>query len=276
VRRRDIKAAMAGLKSILIFALVFYCGLVALLYFAQRSLQYFPERIRAAPASAGLPQAEEVVLETADRERVIAWHVPPNASDKPVVLYFHGNGASLRWRADRFRSLIADGSGLLALSYRGYGGSSGSPTEAGLMNDALAAYEFAAARYPPERLVLWGESLGSGVAIPLAAAKPIGHMILQSPFTSAADVGAGRYWFVPVRLLMKDQFRSDLHIGKVTAPVLVLHGDRDDIVPIALGERLYAMINAPKQFVRFRGVGHNDLGVQAVEAAKQFLTQPSR
>ena len=85
-----------------------------------------------------------------------------------------------------------------------------------------------------------------------------------------------RYWFVPVRLLMKDQFRSDLHIAKVTAPVLVLHGDRDDIVPIALGERLYAMISAPKRFVRFRGVGHNDLGAQAVEAAKRFLTEPLR
>jgi fermentation-respiration switch protein FrsA (DUF1100 family) len=256
---------MAGLKSILIYALLFYCGLVALLYFAQRSLQYFPERIRTAPASAGLPQAEEVVLDTADRERVIAWHVPPNAPDKPVVLYFHGNGASLRWRVERFRSLIDDGSGLLALSYRGYGGSTGSPTETGLMNDALAAYEFAVARYPAHSLVLWGESLGSGVAVPLAA-----------PFTSAADVGAARYWFVPVRLLMKDQFRTDLHIAKVTAPVLVLHGDRDDIVPIALGERLYAMINAPKRFVRFRGVGHNDLGAQAVEAAKQFLTEPLR
>jgi uncharacterized protein len=267
---------MAGLKSFLIYALVFYCGLVALLYFAQRSLQYFPERIRTAPASAGLSQAEEVMLETADRERVIAWHVAPNAPDKPVVLYFHGNGASLRWRVDRFRSLIADGSGLLALSYRGYGGSTGSPTETGLMNDALAAYEFAVARYPAHSLVLWGESLGSGVAVPLAAVKPIGQMILQSPFTSAADVGAGRYWFVPVRLLMKDQFRSDLHIAKVTAPVLVLHGDRDDIVPIALGERLYAMISAPKRFVRFRGVGHNDLGAQAVEAAKQFLTEPLR
>jgi fermentation-respiration switch protein FrsA (DUF1100 family) len=262
------------MKSILIYGLVFYCGLVALLYFAQRSLQYFPERFRTPPASAGLPQAEEVVLETADGEQVIAWHVPPAAADNPVVLYFHGNGASLRWRADRYRALIADGGGLIALSYRGYGGSSGSPTETGLMNDALAAYEFAAARYPPRNLVLWGESLGSGVAVPLAAAKPIGHMILQSPFTSAADVGAGRYWFVPVRLLMKDQFRSDLHIAKVTAPVLVLHGDRDDIVPIALGERLYEMISAPKRFVRFRGVGHNDLGVQAVEAAKQFMREP--
>src|SRR5438132_914131 len=128
------------------------------------------------------------------------------------------------------------------------------PTEAGLINDALAAYAFTRARYPAERIVLWGESLGTGVAVALAAQQPVGHLILQSPFTSAADVGAQRYWFVPVGLLMKDQFRSDLRIGKVTAPVLVLHGDRDNIVPMALAERLYGLINAPKRFVRFPGI----------------------
>jgi fermentation-respiration switch protein FrsA (DUF1100 family) len=160
---------------------------------------------------------------------------------------------------------------LVALSYRGYGGSSGAPTEAGLAADALAAYAFTTARYPAEHIVLWGESLGSGVAVALAAEMPVGWLILQSPFTSAADVGAQRYWFVPVRLLMKDQFHSDLRIGKVTAPVLVLHGERDDVVPIALAERLYSLINAPKRFVRFAQIGHNDFGMQAVEAAKQFI-----
>jgi len=261
---------MASLKWFITFALVFYCGLVALLYLSQRSLQYFPETFRTTPAAAGLPEAEEVVLATVDGERVIAWHVPPRG-EKPVVLYFHGNGASLRWRHERFRTLTADGTGLLALSYRGYGGSSGSPTEAGLMNDADAAYAFAIARYPAQRLVVWGESLGSGVAVPLAARNPVGHLILQSPFTSAVDVGAGRYWFVPVRWLMKDQFRSDLYIGQVTAPVLVMHGDRDNVVPFPLGERLFAQINAPKRFVRIAGGGHNDLGAQAVVAAREFL-----
>jgi uncharacterized protein len=253
---------MATLKWSLTFALTFYVGLVALLYFAQRTIQYFPERFRTAPAAAGLP----------DGERVIVWHVPPRG-DKPVFLYLHGNGASLRWRADRFRELTADGSGLVALSYRGYGGSSGAPTEAGLIDDARAAYAFAAARYPPERIVLWGESLGSGVAVALATEKPVARVVLQSPFTSAADIAARRYWFVPVRLLMKDQFRSDLRVGKVTVPVLVLHGDRDDVVPMALGERLYELINAPKRFVRFPGGGHNDLGARAVEAARQFLAE---
>src|SRR6266567_5374201 len=229
---------MSTLKWFTLYAILGYGALLALLYLTQRAIQYFPERFRTAPAAAGLPQAQEVVLDTSDGEHVIAWHVPP-CGNKPVVLYFHGNGGSLRLRVDRFRDLTADGSGLVALSYRGYGGSSGAPTEVGLVNDALAAYAFTRARYPAERIVLWGESLGTGVAVALAAQQPVGHLILQSPFTSAADVGMQSYWFVPVRLLMKDQFRSDLRIGEVTAPVLVLHGDRDNIVPMALAERLY-------------------------------------
>ena len=167
------------------------------------------------------------------------------------MLYFHGNAGSLRNRADRFRALAGDGYGLVALSYRGYGGSTGSPSEAGLIADAQAAYAFAAARVPAQRIVVFGESLGTGVAVALAATQRIGGLVLQAPFTSAVDVGARVYWFLPVRLLMKDPFRSDARIGKVTVPLLVLHGERDQVVPIALGERLFALANEPKRFVRF-------------------------
>jgi uncharacterized protein len=268
-----LSTGMASLKWVLVFALIGYAAFLVLLYATQRSLQYFPERLRTLPAAAGLPQAQEVVLDTADGERVIAWHVAPR-EQQPVILYFHGNGASLRWRADCFRALTADGTGLVALSYRGYGGSSGHPSETGLMADAQAAYAFAAARYPAERIAVWGESLGSGLAVALAARRPVGRVILESPFTSAADVAAAMYWFVPVRWLMKDQFRSDLAAAKITAPVLVLHGERDRVVPIALGERLYGLITTPKRFVRFPGAGHNDLGAfGALETAKRFIAE---
>jgi fermentation-respiration switch protein FrsA (DUF1100 family) len=251
---------------------VAFGGLVALMYAAQRSLMYFPERLRTSPAAAGLPEAKELVLETADGEKVIVWHLPPRG-DKPVVLYFHGNGGALRYRVDRFRALTADGMGLLALSYRGYGGSTGSPSEVGLIADAEAAYAFAAARYPAERIAVWGESLGSGVAVALASAHKIGRLVLEAPFSSAADVGAQVYWFLPVRLLMKDPFRSDMRIGKVTVPLLILHGARDNVVPIALGERLFALANEPKRFVRFADGGHEDLDAHgAQDAARAFLS----
>jgi fermentation-respiration switch protein FrsA (DUF1100 family) len=262
---------MALMKWTLIVLLVGYVGVVVLLYVVQRALMYFPESERTAPAAAGLPGAEEISLDTADGERLIAWHVPPRG-DRPVVLYLHGNGGALRNRADRFRALTADGTGLVAVDYRGYGGSSGHPSETGLLIDARTAYAFAAARYPVARIAVWGESLGTGVATALAAERPVGRLILEAPFTSAVDLAARRYPFVPVRWLMQDQFRSDLRIAAVTVPLLVLHGARDPIVPIEYGERLFGLAHEPKRFVRFSDGEHEDLDQYgALAAVKTFL-----
>ena len=261
---------MSFVKWVFIAAAAGYLALGALMFFAQRALMYFPETVRTMPGAAGLPQAQELTLDTADGETIIVWHVPPRGGS-PVVIYFHGNGGSLRMRVDRFARLVGHGIGLLAVSYRGYGGSTGSPTEAGLIEDARTAYAFANQRYP-ERIVLWGESLGSGVAIALAAEKPVSRVILDAPFTSAVDIAAALYWFMPVRFLMRDTFRSDLRIAQVKAPVLILHGDADAVVPIAYGERLYAMIPGEKQMVRFAGGEHVDLDRHgALDAALKFL-----
>jgi fermentation-respiration switch protein FrsA (DUF1100 family) len=260
----------------LLGALALFGGFVAFMYVTQRSIMYFPETLRITPADAGFGGAQEVVLDTSDGEKVIAWHLPPRG-DRPVLLYFHGNGGALRHRVDRFRALTGDGTGIVALSYRGYAGSTGSPTEPGLIADATAAYEFAIARYPAERIVLFGESLGTGVAVALAAERKVGRLILQAPFTSAADIGAAVYPMLPVRLLMKDQFRSDERIGKVKVPLLVLHGAVDRIVPLAFGERLYALANEPKRLVRFPRGEHNDLDSHGAQAAvREFLEEARR
>jgi len=262
---------MVLLKFFLVAVAVFG-GVVLLAYLGQRSLQYHPDRARTPPAMAGLPVAEEIELKTADGETVIVWHVPAKG-DRPVVLYFHGNGGSLAWRANRFKTFTADGTGLVALSYRGYGGSSGSPTEAGLIADAEAAYAFAAARYPVERIAVWGESLGSGVAVALAESHKVSRLILESPFTSAADVGAQVYWFLPVQLLMKDAFRSDQRIGRVTVPLLVVHGTTDPVVPFGFGQKLFALANEPKRMVPLEGGGHSNLDqFGAQEAIRAFLS----
>lgn len=261
------------MKSFLVFAVVFYVAVVGLLYVAQRGLMYFPDRQRVAPASVGLPQASEEMLTTSDGERIVVWHVPPREG-RPVIIYFQGNGGGLSLRVPRFAALASDGIGLIAVNYRGYGGSSGSPSEEGLIADASAAYDFAAARYAASRIVPWGESLGSGVAVALAAEKPIGRIVLEAPFTSAADVGARAYPFAPVRWLMKDQFRSDERIARVIAPVLILHGERDGIVPIEFGERLYELVRGPKRFVRYPNAGHEGLdGHGALAEVKKFLAE---
>jgi len=262
---------MTALIAVLAVLLFVYVGLAAMLYFTQRSMMYFPETIHTSPAEAGLPEAEEISLTAADGVRIVGWHVAPR-DGQPVILYLHGNGGALRYRVERFHRLIKEGVGLVAIEYRGYGGSEGIPSEAGLFADAEAAYAFAASRYRPDQLVLWGESLGTGVAVYLAAEKPVGRVILEAPFTSTAAVAAQRYWFMPVRLLMKDQFRSDERIANVSAPVLILHGLNDRTVPYAMGEQMFDLAKGNKHIVRFIDGGHEDLDQYgALHAVGRFL-----
>lgn len=248
-----------------------YTGLLALMYVFQRRLMYFPDRARVPPAQAGLPQAQEVTFKSGDGETLIAWFAPPR-EDKPVVIYFQGNAEGLPARANRFQWLTGDGTGLLALCYRGYGGSTGRPSEQGLIRDAEAAYDFVRARCPATRIVLFGESLGTGVAVALAATHEVAAIILDAPYTSIADVAASIYPFVPVRLTLRDTFHSDRRIGNVRAPLLVLHGAQDRVVPILFGEKLFALAHEPKQFVHFPEGGHVNLDDYGAPAAiKAFL-----
>lgn len=263
---------MTILKWLLIVVSVGYaCGL-AVLFFAQRSFLFpVPTTERVSPQAAGFPEAEEHALTTADGEKVIIWHVPARPG-RPVILYFHGNGDFLAGFFGRFRELIADGAGVVALSYRGYAGSTGQPSERGLLQDAATAYTFTTARYSADRIVAWGFSLGTGVAVALAADQPIGKLILEAPYTSTAEVAASLFWFMPVRLVMRDQFRSDERIARVKVPLLVMHGSNDPAIPIVFGERLFALAHEPKQFVRFPGGGHENLGnFGAIETARQFI-----
>jgi fermentation-respiration switch protein FrsA (DUF1100 family) len=156
------KQAVAASKWLVITIVVVYGGLLALMYVFQRALMYFPDATHTLPAFAGLPQAEEMTIASDDGETLIAWYVAPRG-DKLIVIYFQGNAGALNLRAERLTWLTAGGTGLLALCYRGYGGSTGKPSEAGLVRDARAAYDFASARYPAERIVLFGESLGAAV-----------------------------------------------------------------------------------------------------------------
>jgi fermentation-respiration switch protein FrsA (DUF1100 family) len=263
---------MTVLKWLLIVVAIGYAGGLVALFSAQRSFLFpIPAVTRTSPQQAGFPEAEEHVLDTADGEKVIAWHVPAKPGH-PVILYFHGNGDFLAGFFGRFHDLIADGTGIVAVSYRGYAGSSGYPSEHGLLNDAAAAYAFTVARYDAARIVAWGFSLGTGVAVALAAEKPVGRLILEAPYTSTADIAASLFWYMPVRLVMRDQFHSDERIARVGVPLLIMHGGRDQAIPIRFGERLFALANEPKQFVRFPEGGHENLqNFGAIETARHFI-----
>jgi fermentation-respiration switch protein FrsA (DUF1100 family) len=263
---------MTVLKWLVVLVAVVYLGGLVVLFFAQRSFIFpVPQIAHVAPEAAGFPEAVEHLLTTADGETIIVWHVPAKPGHA-IVLYFHGNGDFLAGLVDRFRDITSDGTGLVALSYRGYAGSSGRPSEQGLLRDAAAAYAFASSRYGADRIVVWGFSLGSGVGIALAADQRIAKLVLEAPYTSITDLAGAAFPFLPVRSLIRDPFRSDQRITRVTAPLLIMHGARDATIPISLGERLFALAHEPKQFVRFPEGSHNDLGnYGAVEMARQFI-----
>jgi fermentation-respiration switch protein FrsA (DUF1100 family) len=261
------------LKFLAVSALCGYVAVLGLLYVKQRDLLYPRNPARAEVASANLPGVEEATLTAADGEKLIAWVVPPREG-KPVLLFFHGNAGNFAGsgRQSLFRQLTEDGTGLFAVNYRGYGGSTGSPSEGGLAQDARAAYAAASTRFGPDRLVGYGESLGTGVVAKLAAEVPLKAVILQAPYMSTVSVAQLRYPYVPVGGLMKDQFRSDLVIGKVKAPLLVMHGQRDSVIPFSQGEALFALANPPKRFISFPDGNHNDLRLHgSVVEVRRFL-----
>jgi uncharacterized protein len=246
---------VGSVLSVLLVALALYGVLLGIIYTWQRALLYPASKDRMTAAQAGLAGFQDVTLTTEDGERIVGWYKAPEPG-RAAVLYFHGNGGSLWNRRLRARLLAEGGRGLLIVSYRGYSGSTGTPTEAGLRRDARAAYDLLAQHVAPERIVLYGESLGSGVAVRLAAERPVAGVILDAPYPSTVDIARIAYWFVPVDWLMRDQFRSIDIIGQIKAPLLMLHGERDGVIPIALGERLFTAAPEPKRFVRLPGVDH--------------------
>lgn len=257
-RRQDRVKALKRIAARCLAAVVgLYLVLMGVLYFVQRMLLYGPDPVSRTAASLGLDGVRDVVIETRDGERLRALYLPA-AAGRATVLYLHGSRGYLPERAGRMKLLAAEGHGVLFLSYRGYSGSTGEPTEGGLMEDARAAYGWLAREVPGGRIILYGESLGTAIASKLATERPAVAIVLDAAFTTAADVMAPHLPFVPVSTLMKDQYRSIEWIKDIRAPVLFLHGDADRNVPIAQGERLFQEAPEPKRFIRIEGGGHGD------------------
>jgi hypothetical protein len=240
--------------------------LLLLLWAGQRSLLYLPLGTVVPPAEAGIARAEAFTVGTADGLSLGAWFVRSiSAPPLATVIVCNGNAGNRSYRAPLARALADAGFHVCLFDYRGYGGNSGSPTEAGILLDARAVHAAVSARpgVDARRIILLGESLGTGVAVSLA--REVGPMavVLRSPFTSMADVAAHHYWFLPVRRLLWDRYDSLSRVGALTCPVAVVAGDRDRVVPFALSRRLFDAIRAPKTFITVSGSDHNDLGLNA-------------
>lgn len=237
-------------------------GLLLLLLLAfQRRLLFFA-RGRGTPAMdlTLLPAGRLERLATADGETLDAWIMAPK-DGRPVLVYLPGalDALDQGHRQERFAALTAQGLGLLAIDYRGYGGSTGAPSEEGFRRDALAAYQAAAACFGPERIVLYGESMGTVLATGLAGKVPARALILEAPMCSMRALVERLLPIVPVRAIMKDMLASDTRIADVRMPLLILHGMRDKVVPIAHGRRLFALARPPKRFVSFAAGNHINL-----------------
>lgn len=258
-------------------AVVAYGGVLAVLFLAQRQLLYFPDRSRPQLGDLAPLGLREVQLSTADGLSLLAWNLPAR-DGRPTILYFHGNGGHLGYRTERMKRFAGKGYGVLMPEYRGYGGNPGNPTEAGLYADAEAAFDFLAREeIPPARLVVYGESLGSGVAVRMAATHPVAALVLEAPFTSVVAAAQSRYPFVPARWLVRDRFDSLSVIEKVKAPILILHGERDVIMPVRFGRALFAAAPEPKEGWFHPEAGHNDLSRHgALDAMDEFLARRVR
>lgn len=239
--------------------LLLYGGALAWLLFNEDRMVYFPDA-GPVPVPAGLP-VEPVTFPAADGVRLSAWISVPQSDTARWILILHGNAGNLGTpgRPEHDRQLRDLGLGLLALDYRGYGESQGTPTEAGLYADARAAWDYLTVvrRVAARRIVIYGHSLGSAVAIELATSVPAAGLIVEGALTSVPDRGAELWPLVPVRLIARNRFPSLDRIGRVPMPVLVVHGRDDITIPIAHGRRLFQAASEPKTFLEVAG-GHDD------------------
>ncbi|AZT84811.1 alpha/beta hydrolase [Marinobacter sp. NP-4(2019)] len=256
---------MGMLASVVLIAVGVYLALLLLLFLMQSRLLHLPgvpgRSLDATPAAIGL-NWEEVTLSAADGVKLHGWYLPaPQAEHRTVdrtVLFLHGNAGNISHRLESLEIFHELGLATLIIDYRGYGRSEGKPSEAGLYRDADAAWHYLVEdrKIPPQRVIVFGRSLGAAVAAHLAAERPLGGLILESAFTSVPDRGAELYSIFPIRLLARIHYPTAEWVTQVRAPVLVIHSEEDELIPFHHGEAVYQAAPEPKQFLQIQG-DHN-------------------
>lgn len=241
-----------------------YIGLVGIIYVGQRSLMYHPGGPIGPPDVYGVGEMSELSLKNDAGHTLISWYAAPKP-DQPVLVFFHGNAGTIGDRAQKIRPYLNTGFGVILAGYRGFGGNPGSPSETGLYNDAVTILtHLKAIGIPPERWVLYGESLGTGVATEMAyryavSGMSVGALVLEAPFTSMGDAAAVHYPYIPTRLLVRDKYDSIAKIDAINTSLMIVHGAADRTVPQKLGRRLFDAAKKPKSSLWLDRAGHNDL-----------------
>lgn len=242
--------------GVVVFVAVAYAGVLVGMLVLQRDLQYDRSGRMFALGETALAAAEQVEIPVGQGEHVTGWYQAP-APGKPAILYFRGNSQSFSREHARYEAFVAAGYGFLAFDYRGFPGSPGELTQAHVLQDGLAAFDWLAGQGAP--IVLWGRSLGSGPATYVAGEREAEALLLETPFLSAVSVAAERYPYLPVGLLMADQYPVDQWIRGVSEPVHVVHGTADSTIPVHHGREVFAMASNPDGITIVEGAGHDGL-----------------
>ena len=251
------------LWSAIQIGLLVYLRMLALIYFKQDTLVFqsaIDREFRATPATTGLG-FDALSLATDDGEKLDGWHVPAKTGSgaRGLAIIFHGNAGNISHRLDYLRMFHELGYASLIVDYRGYGRSTGRPSEDGSYVDAAAAWRYGrqVLGYPAGKIALFGESMGGAVAAQLASSQRPAALVLASTFTSVPDLGAEIYPWLPVRLLARIHYDTRKRLPAIACPVLVIHSRSDDIIPFVHGEQLFSTAKPPKQFLEIEG-GHNN------------------
>ena len=245
-------------------------ALPILLYFVQDGLIFHPQPTSEASRQLVAHQAESVFIRATDGTRVHAWH----RKGSPLTLYFGGNAEEVSWMIAR-AAREAPGTGWLLVDYRGYGSSDGAPSETKLVADAFAWHDYARGELGAARIFVFGRSLGSGVAVQLAAARPVAGVMLVAPYDSLTSVGRRYYPFLPLGLMLRHPFDSLRHAPSIEAPLLCLVAERDEVIPLVHSKRLFDAWLGPKRWVELNDAGHNSTDDDAAfwQAIREFLGQ---
>lgn len=266
---------MKIVKILLFLIIGVYLSAVVAVYVMQRDLMFAPSVERVLPHDVGMNDIEEVTLTTSADEKLYSWyaHAKP---EEPTLLFFHGNSRGVSHRLEKFQQFMELGYGVFMLGYPGYGGSEGSPSEEAFIDAAHLSFNYLRdSGIGASDIVIYGESLGTSVAVQLASKEESKAVVLEAPMSSIREIAQMQYPYLPVGMLLKDPFLTIEYIADVDMPLLVIHGSEDEAIPISSGQKLFELANEPKIFHTVEGAGHNNLSdYQLATIVHSFLEAP--
>lgn len=247
------------LLSLSALIIITYLSVVGLLYINQRSLQYYPDKNIEEISKYNLPNTQDIMVKGSDGLNIQLWFHKPK-KDMPMVLYLHGNAYTLGYRSPRFKKLIDMGFGFVAPAYHGFSKSEGKPNKANILADVVTSIKFMQEKgFKTEDTIIIGESLGSGVAATIAAQYQFKGVFLITPYTSIANRAQEIYWYLPIKFLVKDNFSTEENIALIHAPLLMVHGTNDTVIPYTHSEKLMSIAKEPKKLIIYPEMTHSNL-----------------